>query len=103
MTNIKDTIKDDEIRIIGNTGQLSRPQNKNGKNPKKRRIIINSAVISAIICEIGVYYFLPKDKESLVVECSDSFFETNNSVQVIRGKETLYLGTYPDSLSIGYT
>ena len=103
MTNIKDTIKDDEIRIIGNTGQLSRPQNKNGKNPKKRRIIIICAVICAIICVIGVFFFLPKEKESLEEECSESFFEPNNSVQVIRGKETLYLGTYPDSLSIGYT
>lgn len=99
MTNIKDTIKDDEIRIIGSTGQLSRPQNRNGKNPKKRRIII----ICAIICVIGVFFFLPKEKESLEEECSESFFEPNNSVQVIREKETLYLGTYPDSLSIGYT
>lgn len=37
MTNIKDTIKDDEIRIIGNTGQLSRPQKQKWEKSEKEK------------------------------------------------------------------
>lgn len=106
MTDFKDNIRDDEIRIIGETEscRANSPDNREGNdNHHWLRWVI--AIVVLIGVSIGLVLLLTPDGEKPAAdETTDSYFEPQTDLKQLPETHAVeWLGNYPDSLSTAYT